>query len=169
MAARGPIKAILAGYNVSGGILSLIQNSSSASVSNDVTLTPAGTDNNGVSWWEERSGGIRIGYPTFSLSHRKPTKTSRVDRVSAKIVLPILESPAGDDSNGFTPAPQVAYTVSGTMDFILPERSSATDRSKFLALFASVLSAAVQATDGSPNDATGSPLSALVINLDDVY
>lgn len=165
MAARAAIKVLDSNIDLT----TVIPKSSSATTAEDRTFSPAGTDRNGVAWWEERSGTYRIGFPRFSMSHRAPTKTSRIDRVQAKLELPVLESVAGDDSNGFTPAPVVAYTLTANIEFLLPDRSSVADRTRLMGGLISLLSKTVTASDGSPSSDTGSPLVAQVVNLDDVY
>jgi hypothetical protein len=171
MAQRGPIKAIMTGYSVSSGLITMDLKSSSASVGYDTTLLPAGVDQNnpGVFKWEDRSGSYRNGYPVFTLSHRAPSRTSALDKVQMKLVVPVLEVVAGDDASGFTPAPAVAFTMTFDGTFNLPARSSDTDRKKFYSLLCSLFASRVQASDESPDDLTGSPLSALITTLDSVY
>jgi hypothetical protein len=75
--------------------------------------------------WTDRSSGISIGMPTITQSL---TVGGDVNKVIAKVVLPILEAVAGDDENGFTPAPKVAYTLTAKLEMVLPARSTLAQR-----------------------------------------
>ena len=75
--------------------------------------------------WTDRTSGISIGMPTITQSL---VVGGDVNKVVAKVVVPILESVAGDDSNGFTPAPKVAYTLTAKLEMVLPARSTLAQR-----------------------------------------
>lgn len=151
-------------------ILDLAQGKTSdAGISVDTTWNPARIDTNGVAKWEDRSGGVQIAYPTMTLGLRSPTKTSKVTKVSVKLLLPIQEVASGTNPAGYDPAPAVAYTLSFIGEFILPERSTNAERVDLLSHVASLFNSNIQASDGVPTDATGSPLIAAVQNLEMVY
>lgn len=112
------------------------------------TFSPARRDQNGTSYWADRSGGIALGYPTISQTLRNPTKSSRVYKLTSKIVVPVLEVTSPSTSTGIQPAPTKAYDLMFACDMILPERSTLQQRKDLLAyaknyLATAVLSAAV--------------------------
>jgi hypothetical protein len=82
----------------------------------------------GVARWVDRSAGIAIGYPALSFSLREPSKASKNYRITAKVVLPVLEQTSPSTATGIQPAPTVAYTLLATTEIVLPERSVLADR-----------------------------------------
>lgn len=155
MSAIAPIKT--------SSILSGTQLTTSATVGVDNTFDPEGFILPGVARWVDRIGGIAVGYPSFSLSVRPPTKASRVYRVTAKMVLPTLEQVA----------PSViwtkAYDLTCLLEFLLPERSTLAERNALLSRIHSLFAATITASDAAPSDATGSPLLGAVANFDPPY
>jgi hypothetical protein len=148
--------------------------STSATVSVDVSsagspgnLEPDGfVTQTGVAKWVDKSGAYPIGWPSFSMSVRPPVKTSRVTRVFAKYVSPTLEVTSPSTSSGIQPAPTKAYDAICNIEFVLPERMTLAEREAFYSRVLSLMVARVQATDGAPSDATGSPLPPAVLKLD---
>lgn len=141
----------------------------SATIGVDKTWSPAGFDAQGVAKWEDRSGGIPVGFPTLTMAVRGPTRTSRITKVSVKLVLPTLESATGPNPSGFTPAPAKAYDVTFIGEFMLPERCSSAERLALLNHIASLFATTITASDASPSDSTGSPLKAVVETLDRMF
>jgi hypothetical protein len=133
------------------------------------TFDPEGFQLPGVARWVDRSGGIALGYPALTLQVRAPTKTSRVYRVTAKIVLPRLEQTSASTATGIQPAPTKAYDCTCIMEFLLPERSEAWERQTILDLAMSMFMATITASDAAPSDSTGSPLRAAVESFDPPY
>lgn len=111
------------------------------------TFNPNSGDGNvpGVSIisYEDRSGGIQVGFPVASLSTRKPTKTNRNYKVTVKVSVPVLEVVTNSTVSGIAPAPTVAYTVTSVQDFIMPERSSLAARKDLLAYVKNLMANAV--------------------------
>lgn len=105
-------------------------------------FTPSGITGD-VAKYDDRVGGISVGFPRITISSVAPSKTSRLYKVRAKVVLPVLENVAGTASNGFTPAPVKAYDLMADMTFILPERSVTQNRKDLLAFAKNLLSHAV--------------------------
>ncbi len=97
------------------------------------TFSPVNIDQAGVAKWADRSGGIAIGYPAVSFSIRQPTKASRMYRVTAKVVLPVLEQTSASTATGIQPAPTKAYDLLATLELVLPERSTLDQRKDLLA------------------------------------
>jgi hypothetical protein len=148
---------------------SLARLTTSATVGVDSTLNPEGINPQGVASWVDRSGGIAIGYPRLTMSVRPPTKASRVYKVTAKLVLPTLEQTSPSTMTGIQPAPTKAYDCMAVMEFFLPERSTLAERQKLFSEVASLFARTVNASDGSPTDATGSPLENAVTTFEPVY
>jgi len=142
---------------------------SSATVSYDKTFDPAGIDTKGVARWEDRSGGIAVGFPALTMSLRRPTVGSRMYKVTAKLSLPTLEVTAPTTVTGIQPQPQKAYDCSVVMEFMLPERSTLAERTALLNHCHSLFAATINASDDSPTDSSGTPLLAGVMNFDPVY
>lgn len=105
-------------------------------------FTPSGISGD-VAKYDDRSGGISVGFPRITISSAAPSKTSRLYKARVKVVLPVLENIAGTSSNGFTPAPVKAYDLTADMTFILPERSTQQNRKDLLAFAKNLLANAV--------------------------
>lgn len=142
---------------------------SDAAIGVDRTYDPEGFSLPGVARWVDRSGGIQVGYPAFTLSVRRPTKGSRVFKVTAKLVLPTLETISASTATGIAPAPTKAYDHTCVIEFMLPERGALAERTVLLNNVISLFMSTINASDGSPTDATGSPLRAAVLNFDPPY
>lgn len=103
-------------------------------VLNDAALTPVAhtfapnTLVGLVASYADRSGGISVGYPTITINQSLPSKTSRLYKVRAKIVLPVLEVVNSSTWSGITPAPTKAYDMTAVLEFFLPERSTLQNR-----------------------------------------
>jgi hypothetical protein len=143
--------------------------STDANIGVDNTFDPDGRDANGVSRYSNRAGGIAVGYPWCSFQIRKPTKVSRVYKVTVKLFVPTLEVTSPSTGSGIQPAPTKAYEVGCIMEFFLPERSTNTERLRMIKLVQSLFLQTINASDGTPSDATGSPLGVMVTQLEDVY
>jgi hypothetical protein len=140
----------------------------SATVGVDKTFDPEGFIAPGVARYVDRSAGIAVGYPSFSMSVRPPTKASRIYRVTSKLFLPTLET-VGNAYNGITPGPTLAYGLLGVMECMLPERSTLAERTAFASYMRSLFYTTIAASDAAPSDATGSPLAAAILNFDPPY
>lgn len=141
----------------------------SATVGVDSTMNPEGINPQGVASWVDRSGGYAIGYPRLTFSVRPPFKGSRVYKVTAKLVLPTLETTSASTMTGIHPAPTLAYNCICVMEFLLPERSTLAERENLFSKVASLFATTVNASDGTPTDATGSPLRLAVETFENVY
>lgn len=157
-------------------ILDRIMKSTSATIGVDVSvssspgnLDPEGFTPTGIAKWVDRSCGIQIGYPYLTLSCRAPTKTSRITRVQAKYVSPTLEATSPSTSTGIQPAPTKAYEITCNMEWLIPERATLAERQAAFSRVLSLLADTITASDGSPTDATGSPIYGAVVTLDKPY
>jgi len=142
---------------------------SSATVGVNKTYDPVGYVAPGVARWEDRSGGIPIGFPTVTLSVRPPSKTSRVYKVTAKLSLPTLEQTSASTSTGIQPAPVQAYACQAIMEFLLPERSTTAERQKLFYQAMSLFATTISASDGAPTDLTSSPMVSGVVSFERPY
>lgn len=86
--------------------------------------------------WNDRSGGIDIGFPQVTLSLKK---LKSVNQVKVEIQVPTLEVISGADG-GYTPSPKVAYTSVGQLTFLLPVRSTLQERKNIAAFIKNSLS-----------------------------
>lgn len=93
--------------------------------------------------YEDRSGGISVGYPRILIWVNPPSKTSRLQKVRIKIMRPSLESVTNSTYSGITPAPTKAYDTSFDCTFFLPERGTLADRKDILAYAKNLLGHAV--------------------------
>lgn len=141
----------------------------SATVAADKTYGPEGFQLPGVARWVDRSGGIAIGYPSFSMSVRPPNKGSRIYKVTAKLVLPTLEQTSPSTSSGIQPAPTKAYDLTCVMEFMLPERSTLAERTAFFSQVHSLFMRTITASDADPSSTTASPLEAAVTTYEPVF
>lgn len=148
---------------------SLARLTTSATVGIDTTMSPDGFIQPGVARWVDRSGGIPVAYPALTMSVRPPTKASRVNKVTVKFLQPTLEVPSGGTPQGFTPAPTKAYDLTCVMEFMIPERSTLTERQALFSRIASLFVRTINASDGSPTDSSASPLEAAVTTFEQVY
>ena len=69
------------------------------------TFGPLGIDQARIAKWQDRSGGIALGFPTVTFSMRQPSKASRNFKLTAKVVVPTLEVTSPSTSTGIQPAP----------------------------------------------------------------
>lgn len=101
------------------------------------TFNPNSGDGNvaGVSVieYEDRSGGISVGFPKISITTRVPTKANKNRKVLFAIKVPVLEVVSNSTVSGIAPAPTVAYDVTFQGSFVLPERASLASRKDLLA------------------------------------
>lgn len=97
------------------------------------TFAPVNVNQDGVAFWADRASGIALGYGKISMSLREPTAQSRMYKLTAKIVTPVLEVTSPSTSTGIQPAPTKAYDLTCNVDILLPERSSLTERKNLIA------------------------------------
>lgn len=90
--------------------------------------------------WEERSGGVPVGYWRLDSETRD---TSELRRVKLHVVLPVLEAVAGTNPSGFVPAPAVAYSNFFNLEFGMSQRSSQLDRNHLYAICKNALNQAI--------------------------
>jgi len=91
----------------------------------------------GVAVYEDRVGGIPVGYPKLTLSVRRPTKGSRAYKVTLKITNPTLEQASSGGT--FVPPPTLAFNDLAVVEFMFPERGVPQGRANMLAYVVNAL------------------------------
>lgn len=128
------------------------------------TFNPVGIDKNEVATFEDKVGGVPLGFGRISTSLRRPTSgglqpgsnsSKSVYRARLKIDVPVLEVTSPSTGSGIQPAPTVAYTAVANVEFVIPARCSLQDRKDILAFMKNLL---------ADNHATN-----LVVNLESVW
>lgn len=111
------------------------------------TFSPS-TEADNASLFEDKSGGIAIGFPSIMVRVRRPLPAKngeasmanqRVYRVDLNVAVPTLESTSASTGTGIPPAPTVAYVHRCNMGWILPERGTLADRKDLRAYVANLL------------------------------
>lgn len=107
------------------------------------TFAPAKTSAD-QAFWEDRSATSYVGFNKLTMSLRRPTGPSNGNnrnlKLEVKLETPILESAAGDTSDGYAPAAKVAYRLVATASFDLPERCTKAERTALSTMFVLALS-----------------------------
>lgn len=93
--------------------------------------------------YEDRSGGIKVGYPVIQITTRPPTRQNRNHKVTLLVKRPVLENVTNSTVSGIAPAPTVSYDVTAKIEFVLPERSTLDVRKDALAYAKNLLANAV--------------------------
>lgn len=157
------------GAIVSTSIWDKVMWSTSATVSQDRIYNPAGFISPGVHRWEDRAGGIAVGYPWVTQHIRRPTQDSRLYKVSFKFGDPRLATTSPSTNTGIEPAPSKAYELQCHMDWMLPERSTLAERSAFAQRVASFFAVTLNASDAVPTNPTSTPFWAAIESFETVY
>lgn len=110
------------------------------------TFGVVGKDQTGIARWADRSSGIALAFPTVSFNLKTPTAGSRNYRLTAKVVVPVLEQTSPSTATGIQPAPTKAYDLLGTFEMVLPERSTKAQREDLLAYMKNFLASATVVT-----------------------
>lgn len=97
----------------------------------------------GVAILADMSGGIALGYPKVTHLVRMPNNGTRNWKVTAKVVLPVLEVTSPSTASGIQPAPTLAYNLEAHVEIILPERSSLAERKNLNAYLKNLLAHAI--------------------------
>jgi len=109
----------------------------------DHTFAPLSTEAGVLDIWMDRASGIRIGMPQLSLGIRQPNKSARTAKVTLKLSLPTMEVTSPSTETGIQPAPTIAYTLLGTAEFVLHERSTLLERQNLLAMLRDAIDEAI--------------------------
>lgn len=115
-------------------------------VINDGQATPVAhtfsvkTNDQRVSIYEDRSGGIAVGYGRIRIT---TSDSDVIRRVKANIAIPTLEAVSGANPAGFTPAAQVAYTTQFNGEFLIPQRATLQEKKNIFAYAKNALALAL--------------------------
>lgn len=81
-----------------------------------------------------------VGFESVVLTLKDANGSSEaVSRAKATLRIPVLETPAGGTGTGYVAPPRVAYFMMATLEFILPNRSTAAQRKDLRVLSANLL------------------------------
>jgi hypothetical protein len=165
------IAPILATTIVGTGLGGIVTYTTSATVGTDKTYAPEGAvkATPGVFRWVDRSGGIPIAFPSYTIRVRPPSQGDPNYRIDEKISLPIPNITSPSTGSGIQPLPSVGYEYVCNRGYKIPAAGTTAERTVFLSLCASFTSDYISASDAVPSDPTGAPLRAAVVNLDAPY
>lgn len=93
--------------------------------------------------YHNRASGIMAGYDALSVQTKLPGNGSRATTVSYKLSLPTLEQTSASTATGIQPAPTVAYTCTGKLEFVMPERSTLQNRKDLLSMMRDLINEAL--------------------------
>jgi hypothetical protein len=93
---------------------------------------PQGTKD-GIATYYDRSGGIAIGYPRVTFKLDEATASRPNNKLTLRVVRPVLEVTAPSTATGIQPAPTLAYNLVADVTFVLPQRSTLAERNDILA------------------------------------
>lgn len=96
-----------------------------------------------VAIYHNRESGIVVGFDALTSQVRPADSKAKTTRLTYKLATPILEQTSPSTSTGIQPAPTVAYTLIGTIEFVLPERCSKQDRKNLRTMMTDLLQEAV--------------------------
>lgn len=114
------------------------------------TFNPSG-ETSDLDMFEDRVGGIPIGYPSIVFRFKAPTRpskasdasvASRVYKLGMDVALPTLESTSAATGTGIPPAPTVAYVHRWKNEAIMPERGTLAERKDIYAFNQNLLAQA---------------------------
>ena len=95
------------------------------------------SNDNRVSRYEDRAGGIPLGFGKLTAAISDVNKNNR--RIEFTIEVPILEAVSGANPSGFTPAASVAYYNKVVIGFVTNNRSTTQNRKDLLAFAKNLL------------------------------
>lgn len=107
------------------------------------TFAPNGNTGTEASY-VDRALGVSLGFPSINTRLTLPGKVagaSQLNKIRINLKVPRLEEVAGSTSNGFAPAPRLAYLGSFEGSFIFHERATAQERKDVRILIANLLAA----------------------------
>jgi len=87
-----------------------------------------------IATWKDKASGILLAQPVLTLSTRRANKTSKVTKVTARLVLPVLETLNTSAASGVNPAPTLAYSLTMNCEMLFPDRSTLQERKDLVTL-----------------------------------
>lgn len=98
---------------------------------------------NGILAWIDRTQAILKGQNRLSLEQRESTRSTNARKVHWKLETPVLEQTSASTSTGIQPAPTLAYTLLGSIELVMPDRSTLQERKDLLAMLRDLLNEAI--------------------------
>lgn len=136
----------------------------SATISTDTTMSPDGSLAPGVLRWVDRSGGIPVGYPSYTFSMKRPKGGSSKFRIMEKVTVPVLNVTSPQTGSGIQPMPSAAFNLVKTTEWSIDQSATLQQREAFFSLCASLGADVVVASDGSPLTPTASVIRLAVVS-----
>jgi len=96
--------------------------------------------------WRQTGVSSVLASALVSLIFLKVKGNASLEKVRVKTIIPALETATGNNADGYTAAPRLAYTLASIQDFILPMRAT-TAQKKDIVAFSRNAIANVQITD----------------------
>jgi hypothetical protein len=103
------------------------------------TFAPDGQPTGYGANYADRATGIQVGFPTIKLNISPAQGKQSLNKVRVRLAVPRLETIAGVDGGGFTPAARLAYLGSFDGTFIFNERATKQERKDVRVLLANLL------------------------------
>jgi len=96
--------------------------------------------------WRESGVSSVLAAVVVSLVFLKVKGNASLEKIRLKTTVPALETATGNNSDGYTAAPKLAYSLVSIQDFIMPLRATQQQRKDVVA-YARNLAANAQVTD----------------------
>lgn len=94
---------------------------------------------NGNFIWRESGTTSVLGAAVMTLTKLKVKGNSTLEKYRVKTIIPALETATGQNSDGYTAQPRIAYTLNSIQDFVVPLRASEAQRKDLIAYSMNVL------------------------------
>lgn len=85
-----------------------------------------------ILFWQDRTQSILLGQNRLSVYQRAASKTLEATKISWKLETPVLAQASGGTSSGFEAEPKVSHTPIGTIELVLPAKSTEQERKDLL-------------------------------------
>lgn len=96
--------------------------------------------------WRDGTSGLTVLSAPFFVITILPSKDKTLERYRERIVLPAVETVTGQNAQGYTAAPKLAYSLTKVSDYIMPVRATEQQK-KDLLKYGQNLSANAQVSD----------------------
>jgi len=96
--------------------------------------------------WRESGVSSVLASTVVSLVFLRVKGNASLEKIRLKVIVPALETATGNNADGYTAAPKLAYSLNSIQDFIMPSRATQQQRKDIVA-YARNLAANVQVTD----------------------
>lgn len=113
---------------------------------NDGQATPvahnfdADISGNGNWNWRESGTTSVLGAAIITITKLKVKGNPSIDKIRVRLYIPALETVTGQNSDGYTAQPRLAYNLTAIQDFVCPRRASEAQRKDLVAYAKNILS-----------------------------